>query len=96
VFYFCFYQLGSREHKDIECVVNYLRQDKRISRLALWGRSMGAVASILYARSDPRCKETEIVDFFKILFISGSFSSGQCVCESPQTSRRVGGEGRVF
>ncbi len=47
--------LGSREQSDIECVVMHLRAQKTsVSRVALWGRSMGAVASLLYARTDTR------------------------------------------
>jgi pimeloyl-ACP methyl ester carboxylesterase len=47
--------LGSREQSDIECVVAHLREQKSlVSRVAVWGRSMGAVATLLYARSDPR------------------------------------------
>ena len=45
--------LGSREHKDIECVVRYVRAKKRATSIALWGRSMGAVSSLLYGNADP-------------------------------------------
>ncbi|RDX89022.1 hypothetical protein CR513_29303, partial [Mucuna pruriens] len=34
-------------------VVSYLRSNKQISRIGLWGRSMGAVTSLLYGAEDP-------------------------------------------
>nr|XP_043612348.1 uncharacterized protein LOC122584191 [Erigeron canadensis] len=46
--------LGAHEsHDDLNVVVSYLRTNQRISRIALWGRSMGAVTSLLYASQDP-------------------------------------------
>lgn len=44
--------LGSREHKDIECVVKYIKSQNKASKIALWGRSMGAVSSLLYGKLD--------------------------------------------
>jgi len=43
--------LGYFEQEDVRCVVAYLRWSGE-RRLGLWGRSMGAVAALLYASSD--------------------------------------------
>ena len=44
--------LGWQEHKDLEAVINYLRENRNISTVALWGRSMGAVTALLHAQND--------------------------------------------
>ena len=41
--------LGYYESDDVESVVNYLLKTNKVSTIGLWGRSMGAVTSILYA-----------------------------------------------
>lgn len=41
--------LGWNEAEDLEIVINYLKNCGRVSDIALWGRSMGAVTSLLYA-----------------------------------------------
>ncbi len=46
--------LGLREHRDVDSVLRYLRGTGRVSRVGLWGRSMGAVAGLMHARQDPR------------------------------------------
>ena len=45
--------LGAFEQQDIETVVTYLRSTNKISRVGLWGRSMGAVSCLFYAQKDP-------------------------------------------
>ncbi|KAJ7967888.1 alpha/beta-Hydrolases superfamily protein [Quillaja saponaria] len=45
--------LGWHEKDDLKMVVTYLRSNKQISRIGLWGRSMGAVTSLLYGAEDP-------------------------------------------
>lgn len=49
--------LGISERQDLAAVVEYLSLEKEVSGIALWGRSMGAVTSIMYASKDPylRC-----------------------------------------
>lgn len=42
--------LGLKEHVDLKAIVDYLRNTLDIEDIYLWGRSMGAVTSILYAR----------------------------------------------
>ena len=41
--------LGCREVEDLEVAVAYLRGSGRVTTIALWGRSMGAVTSLLYS-----------------------------------------------
>lgn len=48
-----FVSLGVRESLDTEAVVAHLRASGRVSRIALWGRSMGAATALLYASRDP-------------------------------------------
>ncbi|CAN8268667.1 unnamed protein product [Cochlearia groenlandica] len=45
--------LGWNEKDDLKAVVEFLRQDGNISLIGLWGRSMGAVTSLMYAAEDP-------------------------------------------
>ena len=40
--------LGCREMWDIECVISHLSEKHEQSKFILWGRSMGAVAALLY------------------------------------------------
>lgn len=44
--------LGFYEKDDLSAVIHYLRNTNSVSVLGLWGRSMGAVTSILYAQRD--------------------------------------------
>ncbi|KAK2646867.1 hypothetical protein Ddye_022062 [Dipteronia dyeriana] len=45
--------LGWNEKEDLKAAVNYLRADGKVSLIGLWGRSMGAVTSLLYGAEDP-------------------------------------------
>ncbi|CAN1807319.1 Uncharacterized protein YqkD [Linum perenne] len=45
--------LGWYEKDDLRSVVDYLRQDGNVSLIGLWGRSMGAVTSLMYGAQDP-------------------------------------------
>ncbi|KAH7420809.1 hypothetical protein KP509_13G024000 [Ceratopteris richardii] len=45
--------LGWNEKDDLKAVVEHLRTDKRVSCIGLWGRSMGAVTSLMYGAEDP-------------------------------------------
>lgn len=49
-----FVSLGYYESWDLKAAVEYLREVGMVSDIILWGRSMGAVASILYASTDPK------------------------------------------
>jgi len=44
---------GYYEERDLKAVMEYLRGLQRVSSIALWGRSSGAVACILRAAQDP-------------------------------------------
>lgn len=44
--------LGAWERLDIRAIVEYLREEGKTSTIAFWGRSMGAVAALLYADED--------------------------------------------
>ncbi|GMH18804.1 hypothetical protein Nepgr_020645 [Nepenthes gracilis] len=45
--------LGWNEKEDLRVVVDYLRTDGNVSMIGLWGRSMGAVTSLMYGAEDP-------------------------------------------
>lgn len=45
--------LGCNEKDDLKVVVDYLRADGNVSLIGLWGRSMGAVTSLMYGAEDP-------------------------------------------
>ncbi|KAB2062028.1 hypothetical protein ES319_A10G126000v1 [Gossypium barbadense] len=45
--------LGWNEKDDLKAVVDYLRADGNVSLIGLWGRSMGAVTSLMYGAEDP-------------------------------------------
>jgi alpha-beta hydrolase superfamily lysophospholipase len=45
--------LGWYEREDLGLIVDYLRKNRRASTIGLWGRSMGAVTSLLYGDRDP-------------------------------------------
>ena len=45
--------LGQNEVGDVESVVSHLRDSGRADRIGLWGRSMGATTSLMFARKDP-------------------------------------------
>jgi len=45
--------LGHYEEKDLQAVIQYLKLTRSASRIAVWGRSTGAVASIMRAAEDP-------------------------------------------
>lgn len=45
--------LGANEVEDLACLVEFIRGGGHTSVIALWGRSMGAVTSLLYSERDP-------------------------------------------
>lgn len=45
--------LGWYERDDVAAVVEHLRSSGRVSRIGLWGRSMGAVTALLHGERDP-------------------------------------------
>ncbi|RNF06721.1 hypothetical protein TraAM80_03744 [Trypanosoma rangeli] len=51
-----FISLGFYERQDLAAVVDFLHGQKTVDGIGLWGRSMGAVTSIMYAAKDPSIK----------------------------------------
>lgn len=45
--------LGWYERDDLNMIVEYLRKERRVSTIGLWGRSMGAVTALLHGDRDP-------------------------------------------
>ncbi|KAM7262650.1 hypothetical protein ACFE04_000333 [Oxalis oulophora] len=60
--------LGWHEKDDLNVVVSHLRSNKQISRIGLWGRSMGAVTSLLYGAEDPSIAGMVLDSAFSNLF----------------------------
>jgi len=48
--------LGWFEKDDLRCVVDHLRASGRVSSIAVWGRSMGAVTGLLYQVQDAEAR----------------------------------------
>lgn len=53
---------GIHESMDIESLIGYLRQKYRIKDIHLWGRSMGAVAAVLFCQSSRVSISSMILD----------------------------------
>ncbi|THF98457.1 hypothetical protein TEA_006720 [Camellia sinensis var. sinensis] len=60
--------LGWHEKDDLKVVVSYLRSNEQISCIGLWGRSMGAVTSLLYGAEDPSIAGMVLDSAFSNLF----------------------------
>ncbi|CAN6479586.1 unnamed protein product [Victoria cruziana] len=60
--------LGWHEKDDLKVVVSYLRNKKDVSCIGLWGRSMGAVTSLLYGADDPSIAGMVLDSAFSNLF----------------------------
>lgn len=45
--------LGWKEKRDLETVINYLVGLGTVSKIGLWGRSMGAATAIMYTAENP-------------------------------------------
>lgn len=45
--------IGHFEQDDLDCVINFLKETQKVTKIALWGRSMGAVTSIMYSTKNP-------------------------------------------
>ena len=46
--------LGWFEQDDLVCAIDHLFKTGKVSSIAVWGRSMGAITALLYANKDPR------------------------------------------
>lgn len=47
-----FISLGWHERDDVNVIVNYLRTNRKVTAVGLWGRSMGAATALLHANRD--------------------------------------------
>ena len=54
--------LGWYEQYDLANLVDFLREERRVGGLAIWGRSMGAVTAILYASNNPKGIQALVLD----------------------------------
>ena len=45
--------LGWHERDDVNHIVEYLRKERKVNTVGLWGRSMGAVTALLHGDRDP-------------------------------------------
>jgi len=48
-----FISLGWHERDDVNVIVNYLRHERKVNTIGLWGRSMGAATALLHSNRDP-------------------------------------------
>uniref|UniRef100_A0A7S3FU90 AB hydrolase-1 domain-containing protein n=1 Tax=Strombidium rassoulzadegani TaxID=1082188 RepID=A0A7S3FU90_9SPIT len=54
--------LGHKEKDDLKSVIEYIYENKRVSTIGLWGRSMGGVTSLLYASENPGTINCAVLD----------------------------------
>ena len=54
--------LGYYEKDDVHCIVEYLFKSKKVSKIGLWGRSMGAVTALMYASEHPSLISALVLD----------------------------------
>lgn len=62
--------LGWHEREDVRCVIDFLEKLPGVGNIGLWGRSMGAATTMLYAYSDKRvraiCLDSPFADFKRV------------------------------
>ncbi|KAL4475555.1 hypothetical protein ABPG72_009244 [Tetrahymena utriculariae] len=72
--------LGYYELGDVEIVVNYLKQNWQISKIGIWGRSMGAVTGLMYIQNNLSivcgCFDSPFSNFMKLASEIGSMKTG--------------------
>ena len=66
--------LGYYEKEDVKCIIEYLQKSKKVGKIGLWGRSMGAVTAIMYASEHPE-------DISALVLDSGFHSLKQLIYE---------------
>jgi pimeloyl-ACP methyl ester carboxylesterase len=54
--------LGHKEKDDLQSVIEYLFEHKRVSSISLWGRSMGAATSMFYLKENPGTVNAMVLD----------------------------------
>mmetsp|Transcript_40005 Transcript_40005/g.89836 ORF Transcript_40005/g.89836 Transcript_40005/m.89836 type:complete len:628 (+) Transcript_40005:89-1972(+) len=73
-----FVSLGYWEREDLAQVIEFLRTDLGVEKLALWGRSMGAVTALLHIDRDPT---------IAAVIADSPFSNLPLLCEELASSR---------
>lgn len=62
--------LGYHESHDVGIIINFLEKIKGVGRIGIWGRSMGAATTMIYAHKDMRvkaiCLDSPFADFFRL------------------------------
>ena len=62
--------LGYHEKDDVKILVDFIENLPGVSKIGIWGRSMGAATTLLYAHTDPRvtaiCVDSPFADFKKL------------------------------
>lgn len=65
-----FISLGYKEKDDVKVVIDYLEKQSSVGKIGLWGRSMGAATTMLYAHKDPRvsaiCMDSPFAEFRRL------------------------------
>ena len=46
--------VGWHEQEDLQCVLDYLYGTNKVTKICLWGRSMGATTALLYTAKNPK------------------------------------------
>lgn len=54
--------LGYKERDDLETVLAYLKQEGTTSKVAFWGRSMGAATAIMYMQQNKEAAVCAVLD----------------------------------
>jgi pimeloyl-ACP methyl ester carboxylesterase len=54
--------LGHKERDDLKAVIEYLYENKKVSSIGLWGRSMGAATSVFYESENPGTVNCMVLD----------------------------------
>ena len=54
--------LGHKEKDDLKAVIEYLYENKKVSSIGLWGRSMGAATSVFYESENPGTVNCMVLD----------------------------------
>ena len=62
--------LGYHEKNDVKILIDFIENLPGVSKIGLWGRSMGAATTLLYAYKDPRisaiCVDSPFEDFKRL------------------------------
>jgi len=54
--------LGHKEKDDLKAMIEYIQENHDVSKIGLWGRSMGAAASLLFMKENPGVVDAVVLD----------------------------------